>query len=93
MHSQVQIAVAINNFEMARQTIAKKRKLREAAALLNRNHIGVHEMHEIEERLNYIADAHLEVALTTLKDPIAYPTTRAKIEHLAKALALRPFHF
>lgn len=93
MHSQVQIAIATNNFEMARASIAKKRKIQEAAALLIRNHIGVNETHEIEERLNDIADAHLEVVLNTLKDPIVYPTTRAKIENLAKALGLRPFHF
>lgn len=93
MHTNVQIAIATNNFEMARQAIAKKRKLQEAAALLNRNHIGVHEMYEVENRLNEIADAHLDIALTALKDPIGYPTTRAKIENLAKALGLRPFNY
>lgn len=91
MHTNVQIAVATNNFEMARQAIAKKRKLQGAAALLQRNHIGVHEMYEVEYRLNDIADAHLEIALNTLKDPIVYPTTQAKVDTLASTLGRKTF--
>lgn len=93
MHTNVQIAVATNNFEMARQTIAKKRKINEAVILLQRNNVGVHETHEVEERLSDIAQAHLSLALTTLAMADGFGSTKAKIEYLAKTLGLQPFYF
>lgn len=93
MHSQVQIAVATNNFEMARASIVKRRKIQEAVVLLQRNHIGVNDTDEAEEHLDGITDAHLNDALRALNDVDGYRTTQEKINQIAKIIGKQPFHF
>lgn len=93
MHTQVQLAVATNNYDMARQTIDKKRKLREAAVLLQRNSIGVNDLGEVEERLDDVAQHHLNDACRALGEVVEYRTTQEKILHIAKIIARPTFNF
>lgn len=93
MHNGIQLAVATDNFEMARQNINKKRRLQEAAVLLQRNHIGVNETHDIEERYNNIAQVHLENAFRAIDETSNYPTTQGMIHYLAKVLNRPSFNF
>ena len=93
MPSQTQLAVATNNFEMARQTINKKRKLQDAAGLLQRNSIGVNAISEAEERLDDIAQHHLNDACRALGEGVEYYTTREKILLIAKIIVRPAFNF